>query len=263
LSKPSIGALEDAGEVFVAQYFSPDETKDLTPARADALQAARIKIVVIYEYGAQDVLRGRAGGQRDAENAEAQARACGIDGCVFYWAVDYDAPPGDQPLIEGYSDGWADVVGDDRGRNAYGGYWPLSRLKAAGKARRLWGTPAWSGDNWATSGLTPDIMQGAMITIGGVQCDLDAALSADFGQWPRPANPALTWQWWTTNGDQSFAAVARHTGMTVAHILRATCVKNGGHWDQGTFDGLNYDLGDPVEDPHRPLAAGTRLWVLA
>jgi hypothetical protein len=186
---------------------------------------------------------------------------------VFYWAVDYDAPPGDQAAIDAYSDGWASVVGDDRGRNPYGGFWPLSRLKAAGKARRLWGTPAWSGSEWATAGLVPDIMQGGIVTVGGVQCDLDAALSVDYGQWPRPpASDTRAWQWHTCTGTESFAAVARNLpapGMSVAHILRATCTKNSGHWDGGTFDGLNYDLGDPPENPHHPLEAGTRLWVLA
>lgn len=217
-SQPSIAALRSAGEVFVAQYFSNDPTKNLTPQRAHDLLAAGIKIVVVWEYGAQDARRGKTGGEVDAQNAETQARACGIDGCVFYWAIDYDAPPGDQALIDAYSDGWANVVGDDRGRNAYGGYWPLSRLRAAGKAARLWGTPAWSGTEWATSGLVPDIMQGAFVTIGGVQCDLDAAHGTDYGQWPRPSLSGPPYPHYF-DGSTTLAQAAASRGMSLPRWL--------------------------------------------
>lgn len=267
-SKPSISALAQAGEVFVVQYFSPDPTKNLTPARAAALQAAGIKLCVVWEYGAQDALRGKAGGEQDASNAETQARACGVDGIPVYWAIDWDATPGQQAAIDSYSDGWAAVLGDDRGRNPYGGYWPLSRLRQAGKATRLWGTPAWSGAEWATSGLVPDIMQGGLVNVGGVACDLDAALSADFGQWPRPQGHVATWQWWTTDGNLSLAGVSRQlvragsTSMSPAHILRSTCTKNQGHWDAVTFAWLNLVLGDPGAGSHTPIPAGAKLWVL-
>lgn len=267
-SKPSINALKGAGEVFVAQYASPDGTKNLTPSRAHDLLAAGIKIVLVYEYGAQDMRRGKSGGEWDAQNAETLAKACGVDGIPVFFACDYDAPPGDQALIDAYLDGTASVLGDDRGRNIYGGYWPLSRAKANGKAKRLWGTPAWSGSEWATSGLAPDIMQGAMVNIGGVQCDLDAGLSSDFGQWPRPTGPTFNWGWWTTDGNESLAAVSRRLtragapGMSPAHILRATCTKTGGHWDAQMFGWLNEVLGDPGEPSHTPIAAGSKLWVL-
>lgn len=267
-SKPSVAALRGAGEVFVAQYFSDDPSKNLTPARAHDLLTAGVKIVVVWEYQAAAARGGKAQGQRDATAAEAEAKACGVDGIPIYAAIDYDAPPGDQAAIGGYFDGFADVLGDDRGRNAYGGYWPLSRLKAAGKAKRLWGTPAWSGSEWATSGLVPDIMQGAMINVGGVQCDLDAGLSTDYGQWPRPAGKTYTWSWWATDGNQSLAAVSRQLtaagapGMSPMHILRATCMKNSGHWDAQMFSWGNFVLGDPPENPHTPIPAGSKLWVL-
>jgi hypothetical protein len=275
-SKPSIPALKAAGEVFVAQYFSPDESKDLTPARAHDLQAAGIRIVVVYEYGAQDARRGRDGGRRDATAAEAQAKACHVDGIPIYWAIDYDAPPGDQSLLGDYARGWTDVLGMDRGGNAYGGFWPLSRLKAAGLVKRLWGTPAWSGSNWATSGLVPDIMQGSMITIGGVQCDLDAGLTADPGWWPRPkpAATGATWQWLATDGNLSLAGVVRELNRSLpagsqirpAQVLRMTVGKNGGQWDApGTSilgDWVNKVLGDPGTDPHTAIPKGAKLWVL-
>ena len=51
--------------------------------------------------------------------------------------------------------------------------------------------------------------------------------------------------------------------MSPAHILRATCTKDGGHWDTQMFSWLNDVLGDPLNpDPHTPIPAGSKLWVL-
>ncbi len=266
-TKPSISAVKSAGDVFVAQYASMDQSKNLTPSRAHDLLSAGISIVLVYEYGAQDMLRGKAGGELDAQNAETLVEACGIDGIPIYFAADWDAMPSQQGAINSYLDGCAAIIG--RGRvGLYGGYWPLSRARDAGKASYYWGTSAWSGTNWAT-GFTPDIMQGGFVTVGGVQCDLDAGLSNDYGQFPRPSSSeTFTWGWWTTDGNESLAAVSRRLtaagapGMSPAHILRATCLKLGGHWDAEMFAWLNYVLGDPVENPHHPIDAGSKLWVL-
>jgi hypothetical protein len=257
--KPSILALESAGEVFVAQYFSLDPSKNLTPARAAALQGAGIKVVVVWEYAAQAMRGGKAQGQKDAQNAETEAKACGVDGIPVYFACDYDAPPGDQDAIDAYLDGTASVLGDDRGRNIYGGYWPTSRARAHGKAKRVWGTLAWSGTNWRTASFLPDIMQGAVITIGGVQCDLDAGLTSDFGQWPRPAT-IRTWQEWETKGRRSLAQVADHVQMSPARVLRTTA-RHYGKFDSVTAGYVNDVLtGQLSYDAAIP--AGGKLWVL-
>src|SRR5215469_17609956 len=77
-SQPAIAALKGAGEVFVAQYFSNDPSKNLTPARAHALLAAGIEVVAGWEYTATAMRGGKAQGQRDATDAETQAKACGV-----------------------------------------------------------------------------------------------------------------------------------------------------------------------------------------
>ncbi len=257
-SKPSIGALEGAGEVFVAQYDSRDVNKNLTPARADQLLAANIKIVLVYEYGAQDMLRGRNGGHIDASHAKTAAQACGIDGIPIYFAADWDATPGQQAAINDYLDGCADILGHSR-VGMYGGYWPLSRAKKAGKVSYLWGTPAWSGSEWATSGLVPDIMQGALVTIGGVQCDLDAGLSADYGQWPRPSKGA-TWQEFKTDGWHSLADVAALCyHMPVSSVLRHTATHYGA-FDVVTSDYINKMASDQIASTV-PIPTGAKLWV--
>lgn len=257
--KPSISAIKGAGEVFIAGYFSSDPTKNLTPQLVSGLLAARIEIVAVWEYSATAARGGKVQGQRDASNAETEAKACGLDGIPVYFAVDYDAPPSDQGAIDAYFDGTASVLGDDGGRNGYGGYWPMSRARVAGKVKRIWGTPAWSGAEWATSGLVPDIMQGALVTIGGVQCDLDAGLSADFGQWPRPQTGA-TWQEYHTDGTASLAEVAAVCWRQPASsVLRHTAT----HY--GAFDPVTAAYLDALASgslpPTAPIPAGGKLWV--
>lgn len=183
--RPSIDALQDAGIKFVCRYLSRDPAKNLTAAETRALLAAGIAVVVVWEWDAYDMLRGYEGGVIDAQSAELQADACGLRGIPIYFACDYDAPEAAQRTINNYLDGAAAVLGRAR-VGMYGGYWPLSRARAAARATYWWGTVAWSGDNWATCGWRPHIMQGPKVTIGGADCDLDAANYTDYGQWPRP-----------------------------------------------------------------------------
>lgn len=265
-AKPTIAALKAAGEVFVMQYFSPDGTKNLTPTRAHQLQDAGIEFGVVWEFTANAMRGGRPQGEHDAQQFEAQAKACGIDGIPGYFACDFDATPEDQPKINAYLDGAAAVLGDDRGRNFYGGFWPASRARAAGKTRRIWGTRAWSGTNWATASWRPDILQGGFVRIGGVTCDLDAALSTDFGQWPRPT-AVRHWGAWETKGHTSLAQVATACGwdgtswrMSPAHILRVTAI----HF--GQFDPVvaAYEnaLHTGAITAAEVIPAGGKLWVL-
>lgn len=188
--RPTEAQLKAAGATFVARYASTmDLTKTFTHAEVAGHLAAGIAVVVVFEDGAQSILRGHSGGIADALAADGQARAAGMTGVPIYFACDFDATPAQQTLINRYLDGAASVIGKAR-TGLYGGFWPLSRARSAGKATWFWGTPAWSGDNWATCGWKPHIMQGAQVTIGGVGCDWDYANAADFGQWPRPPAPA-------------------------------------------------------------------------
>jgi hypothetical protein len=180
-----------AGFGFVARYLSHDASKNLSKPEADALLAAGVAIVVVWEDTAQGALRGYAGGVADAEAADAQARACGLAGAFIYFAADWDVTPAQQAAVDAYLDGCAQVIGRAR-TGLYGGFWPCTRAWRALKADKFWGTLAWSGDNWATSGFVPDVMQGAQVTIGGVSVDLDTGdASGDFGQWPRPASTTI------------------------------------------------------------------------
>src|ERR1017187_1003755 len=181
-------AVKAAGFGFVARYLSHDPAKNLSKAEASALLSAGVAIVLVWEDTAQGALRGYAGGVADAANAAAQASACGLPGAFIYFAADWDVSVAQQGLINAYLDGCASVLGRAL-TGLYGGFWGCSRARIAGKAVKFWGTLAWSGNNWATCGWQPDVMQGAQVSIGGVSVDLDTggAAAADFGQWPRPA----------------------------------------------------------------------------
>jgi peptidoglycan hydrolase-like protein with peptidoglycan-binding domain len=191
--QPSDAALHAAGVTFVARYLSTvDKSKCITAAEAARHLAAGRGVVLVYEDDAQAMLRGRAGGIADATAADAQARAAGLGGGVIYFAADWDVTPAQQARINDYLSGAASVIG--RGNvGCYGGYWVVSRARAAGKAAYFWGTPAWSGGNWDTCGWKPHIMQGVTTTIGGVSCDWDTAWADDYGQHPRPGQPAAGW----------------------------------------------------------------------
>jgi hypothetical protein len=190
-SKVPPWVVKAAGFGFAARYLSHDPSKNLTKAEAAALLADGVAIVLVWEDSAQGALRGHSGGVADALAADAQARQCGLPGAFIYFAADWDATAAEQTMINAYLDGCATVIGRAR-VGLYGGYWPCSRARLAGKAAKFWGTVAWSGTNWATATWKPDVMQGAQVSVGGVSVDLDTADAAgDFGQWPRPATTTI------------------------------------------------------------------------
>jgi hypothetical protein len=103
----------------------------------------------------------------------------------------------------------------------------------------------------------PDIMQGGIVTIGGVQCDLDAGLSSDFGQWPRPASPATTWQAWHGDAQTSLEQLAQQVNMLPSSILRHTAT----HY--GAFDAVTSAYVDGLAAgtvvPSAPIPVGAAL----
>ena len=187
----SIGDLQRAGVRFVCRYTSPETANDvngknLLPGECRAYLDAGIAVVVVHESYAQRMLYGRAAGSADALHADTVVKALGMPGIPIYFACDFDAAEVQQPSINGYLDGAAGIIGRAR-VGLYGGYWPLMRARKAGKATYYWGTVAWSGNNWATCGWLPHIMQGLSTKLGGASVDPDWSHAKDFGQWPRPA----------------------------------------------------------------------------
>lgn len=227
---PPVSALKKAGVVFVCRYISQlviNDTngKNLLPGECKTLLAANIKVCVVVEEGATRMKGGRLAGVNDARHADTVTKALKMPGIPIYFACDYDAPQSDQGAINGYLDGAASVIGRSR-TGMYGGYWPLSRARAAGKASYFWGTIAWSGANWANHTWW-DIMQGLQVGVGGVSVDIDHAKGKDYGQWPRPAAdpppppggpPYRHLAKWTDTP----ASIAAKRNTTVEHLLETT-----------------------------------------
>jgi len=185
-SHPGGSALAAAGKEFACRYLSHDPGKNLTRAEADDLAAHGIWAVVVWEATANRALAGRAAGVSDAKDAAEQATAAGMPpGRPIYFAVDFDATVAQQSAIDAYLGGAASVIGAAR-VGIYGGYYPVKRALDGGHAKWAWQTFGWSGGQWDSRA---HIRQGAQVRIGGVTCDLDTALAADYGQWMPGVTP--------------------------------------------------------------------------
>lgn len=184
---PSFTAMRQAGITFVCRYLSHSPSKNLTQTEATRLSDNGFWIVVVWETVANRALSGYSGGAADARDADAQARACGMPpDRPIYFAVDWDAGASQQAAIDAYLDGAASVLGRDR-VGIYGGYGPVSRAMAAGKAAWGWQTYAWSGGRWHDGAHLQQYSNSHLL--GGVDCDYDRATKTDFGQWRVGVSP--------------------------------------------------------------------------
>lgn len=222
--RPTMAGLKTAGVKYVCRYLVPTVEpftfKALTGAEAKQILGAGLELVVVWETSGTEAQLGKPAGIADALAADALAKAYGLAGIPIYFALDWDAAPWQQTAINAYCDGIISVIGLAR-TGVYGGYWPLSRIRAAGKARYYWGTFGWSGNNWQTAGWPPSIMQRlSMRVIDGVECDEDDSNFEDFGQWPRPKPPVpATAYRQEMNGDESIEDYAKSRGADPIGIL--------------------------------------------
>ncbi|MFC9893573.1 DUF1906 domain-containing protein [Nocardia sp. NPDC127579] len=183
--RPGGAAIRAAGFDFVVRYLSAGGPslpgKLLTPAEADDLRAHGVSIAANWETWADRMLDGYDAGARDAEAGLAQVLRCGgrADRPI-YFSVDFDATPQQQAPIEAYLAGAATVLGRAN-VGIYGGYWPLRRALDSGHASWAWQTEAWSGGNVESRRNIHQTLRQPVV--GGVVCDVDIAVTTDFGQW--------------------------------------------------------------------------------
>ena len=210
-------ATERSRRAFTTKAGPPRKT---TRSEVAGLLAAGINVAMVWEDTADAAAQGYSRGVSDAREADRQVNNLGLSGIVIYFAVDYDVPTGDQAQINAYFDGVASVIGKAR-TGIYGGYWPVERVRAAGKATYFWGTYAWSGSNWGSCGWSPHLMQQlAMVYIGGVQCDVDISSVADFGQYGGVPDPYAT----ISEGASGAGVTAAQTRLNVWHASPAVVV---------------------------------------
>jgi hypothetical protein len=183
--RPMPQAILGAGFRFVVRYLSDGGPglpgKLLTPDEADRLRAAGVEIVSNWETTSDRMLDGYAAGVYDATLARAQVLACGgREDRPIYFSADFDALPQQQDAITAYLQGAASVIGAAN-VGIYGGYWPVSRALDVGVAHWAWQTDAWSGTN--TEDRAQLHQRAQQTVVDGVQCDINEARAADYGQW--------------------------------------------------------------------------------
>lgn len=176
--RPRGSEVRRLGYGFVIRYCGqPGNPKNATRAEVDDMLAHGVAVALVFESTAARAGQGFAAGAADARAAVAHQAALGIPASrPIYYAVDFDADPA---AVEPYFRGVNSVPGPD---SAYGSFRVVQRLRADGLTVDSWQTVAWSHGQ-----VDPgrDVFQRlGQVVIDGVQCDVNEAKTADFGQYP-------------------------------------------------------------------------------
>lgn len=180
---PSGAAVRTGGYSFVCRYLSwLGNWKNLKPEEIIDMQANSVAVVVVFETTKYRAAEGHEAGRYDAGEAILQARALGWPADrPIYFAVDFDTAELETKSIAEYFRGVRYVLGEDR-VGVYGGYDAVKTLLDAGLVKYAWQTTAWSrGQREPRINLFQRLEQ---VTVDGVTCDVDEALTTDYGQWP-------------------------------------------------------------------------------
>ncbi len=116
--------LRSAGITHAVRYYSkPGSDKAIKPAEANALAAAGIGLAVVYQERARSIGDfTRANAISHAKNALKSAAAIGQPaGSAIYFAVDYDATPGDLQgaILSYFNQIEITMAGESGGRNPF------------------------------------------------------------------------------------------------------------------------------------------------
>lgn len=243
---PSPAAIRAAGYSFVMRYASPAAANDangknLLKPELTALLAAGLKVGLVFEYAAQQMLGGKVQGVTDAQHSDAVCKGLGMPGLPAYFAADWDVTEAQQAQVNAYLDGAASVIGKAR-TGIYGGFYPVKRALDGGHASWAWQTLAWSGGQWDPRA---NIRQHLGVTVGGASCDSNDSMTADFGQWPRPVTtppvkPPVTSQYPVPAGlSQTVQPITVHFGWKPGTPLSP-------HWRYQAVKWVNGKPGDVV-----------------
>ena len=139
-------ALYAEGYRFACRYLVPPAYawKRLTLSEAQAITEAGLQIVSVFETAAKRAAGAAEAGRADGAAAYQEALAIGQPfGTAIYFAVDYEAGPGDYDRIEAYlRAAGAEIRGYSLG--VYGSYAVIEEMAKRGVCRHYWQTYAWS-----------------------------------------------------------------------------------------------------------------------
>lgn len=170
-------------------YFAKSGFKHIIDRlAAHAVSAAGLRLWTVFEDGNPTTGKyfSKNEGNDDAHVAWARAMAVGQSaGTPVFFAVDYDAEPGDIPAIVAYFTEVRRVfavLGDTHPLGVYSSGLVCRTLKEAGLVSFSWLSQSRGFHGYADWKPHADIIQGPVQTIHGMDCDTDTIL-----------NPAVLW----------------------------------------------------------------------
>lgn len=185
--RPDISALRASGASGVARYLSYlPNGKVIDRGEYTALRAAGLDVVLVWERDAEDF--GLAGFDARAAAVEAlhQARTLGYpESAAIYYALDWDVTASQWPTIrDRLRSGPCAVHGLAR-TGVYGPSDALEWARRDGVASWFWQaglSTAWSGGRNRNLWGGAHLRQRSSTTIGGVECDVNDVVRAEYGQ---------------------------------------------------------------------------------
>ena len=227
-ARPGGAAISAAGKRFVVRYLT-GAGKALTAAEIADYHAHGLGIALVFESTKGRVLGGVPAGIADATNSVAACTKLGIPQTIpVYFAVDFDAQPGQQAAIDAYLRAAASVLGAAR-VGVYGGINVINRCHANGSAQWFWQTYAWSGGKVAPFIHLYQYHNGQKINGGAV--DFCRAYRANYGQWPQPVAPSIAYRVAIT-GYTPLYSQPGGTRLGAVRLATYTCSRSkvGGLW---------------------------------
>jgi hypothetical protein len=198
--RPHPEAIKAAGHKFVVRYLTAGGPglpgKLLLPDEYQALVAAGVAVVANFETTADRMKYGAIAGAQDARVAQAAIEGIGMPSDqVVYLSADWDAQPHEYEQIDAYLTAAGLILGPER-IGVYGSYSVVKHCLDTGTAKWAWQTGAWSRGRRETRAHIYQRI--GMEIVGGVACDVNEALTDNFGQHPftsiRTRENFVTWR---------------------------------------------------------------------
>lgn len=179
---PGALAIARAGFTGAVRYIGlPDRRKCTTRAELEDFSRNGLGMALVFEEASGNWRKGFQQGQWDARRARNHANAIGFPvGRPIYMAIDEDVvtPEEFSSMLE-YLRGAQGPLGGSRLTGVYGEADVVDRARDAGAATWIWQTKAWSRGRVTPAHLRQLI---GTVTVGGIACDVNDVLLADWGQ---------------------------------------------------------------------------------
>lgn len=192
VSPPPVAAMRAAGVTGLSRYLSWADKRDtlhkvIHRPEYDALRADGFDVLLNWEYSARDWMGGASAGKAHAAEAVRQAKALGYPvGCAIPGSADFNMTSAEWGSAgRAYAQAYA--AGIKAGGYIAGVYGPwdvLTWCQQLGGFGMFWQSmsTAWSGGRNAKLWPGAHLRQRRQTYIGGVDCDINDVIQADYGQ---------------------------------------------------------------------------------